>query len=115
MTLDDLGFVSDNPSSSDAIKASHETLRVMGKKAQRCFSSGFLNVGYVASSMRDEFDYERSQFYKATVKWDPVFESDASTLNLVGDGLIKLNQAIPGFADSETVRKLTGLEGKDNG
>lgn len=115
LTLDDLGFVSDNPSSSDAIKASHETLRVMGKKAQRCFSSGFLNVGYVASSMRDEFDYDRSQFYKATVKWDPVFESDASTLNLVGDGLIKLNQAIPGFADSETVRKLTGLEGKDNG
>lgn len=64
--------------------------------------------------MRDEFDYERSQFYKATVKWDPVFESDASTLNLVGDGLIKLNQAILGFADSETVRKLTGLEVKDN-
>lgn len=39
LTLDDLGFVSDNPSSSEAIKASHETLRLYAKKAQRNFGS----------------------------------------------------------------------------
>ncbi|MCW1000574.1 hypothetical protein OJ918_11810, partial [Streptococcus anginosus] len=48
LTLDDLGFPSDNPSSAEAIKASHETLRVTARKAQRCFGSGFLNVGYIA-------------------------------------------------------------------
>ena len=35
LTLDDLGFVSDNPSSVEAIKASHENLRLAGKAAQR--------------------------------------------------------------------------------
>lgn len=33
LTLDDLGFPSDNPSSAEAIKASHETLRVTARKA----------------------------------------------------------------------------------
>src|SRR5699024_4443450 len=47
LTLDDLGFPSDNPSSAEAIKASHETLRLQAEKAQRDFSSGFLNVGYL--------------------------------------------------------------------
>lgn len=41
LTLDDLGFVTDNPSSAEAIKASHETLRIAARKAQRCFGSGF--------------------------------------------------------------------------
>ena len=34
LTLDDLGFVSDNPSSVEAIKASHENLRLAGRKAK---------------------------------------------------------------------------------
>ena len=33
LTLDDLGFVSDNPSSVEAIRASHENLRLAGRKA----------------------------------------------------------------------------------
>ena len=44
LTMDDLGFVSDNPSSAEAIKASHENLRLAARKAQRTFGSGFLNV-----------------------------------------------------------------------
>lgn len=39
LTLDDLGFVSDNPSSVEAIKASHENLRLAGRKAQRSLGS----------------------------------------------------------------------------
>ena len=42
LTLDDLGFVSDNPSSVEAIKASHENLRLAGRKAQRSLGSGLL-------------------------------------------------------------------------
>ena len=111
LTLDDLGFVSDNPSSSEAIKASHETLRVMARKAQRCFGSGFLNVGYLAACLRDNYPYLRNQFYNVVVKWEPVFEADASTLSLVGDGAIKINQAIPGYMDGESIRDLTGIKG----
>ena len=111
LTLDDLGFVSDNPSSSEAIKASHETLRVAARKAQRSFGSGLLNVGYLAACLRDEFPYLRSQFYETTPKWEPVFEPDASTLSLVGDGAIKINQAIPGYFDGDTLRDLTGIKG----
>ena len=115
LTLDDLGFVSDNPSSAEAIKASHESLRVAAKKAQRNFGSGFLNVGYLAACLRDNFPYQRSQFYLTTPKWEPVFEPDASTLSLVGDGAIKINQAIPGYFDRDTLRDLTGIKGSSGG
>jgi hypothetical protein len=115
LTLDDLGFVTDNPSSADAIKASHETLRITAKKAQRCFGSGFLNAGYLAACLRDDYPYLRSQFYRTIPKWEPTFEADASTLSLIGDGVIKINQAIPGYFDSETLRDMTGIEGAVNG
>lgn len=114
LTLDDLGFVSDNPSSSEAIKASHETLRAAAKKAQRNFGSGLLNVGYLAACLRDNFPYKRSQFYLTTPKWENIFEADASTMSLIGDGVIKINQAVPGYFDSEKVRELTGIEGAGN-
>jgi len=115
LTLDDLGFVTDNPSSADAIKASHETLRTMARKAQRCFGSGFLNAGFLAACLRDDFQYKRSQLYKTKPKWEPVFEADAATLSLIGDGAIKVNQAIPGYFNSDTLRDLTGIEGAANG
>lgn len=111
LTLDDLGFVSDNPSSAEAIKASHETLRVMAEKAQRSLGSGFLNVGYLAVCLRDGYDYRRDQFMHIELKWEPVFKPDASTISLIGDGVIKINQAIPGYIDNETLRDLTGVKG----
>ena len=111
LTLDDLGFVSDNPSSAEAIKASHESLRVAALKAQRNFGSGFLNVGYLAACLRDDFPYQRKMFYEAVPKWEPVFAPDASTLSLIGDGAIKINKAIPGHFNSETLRDLTGIKG----
>lgn len=109
LTLDDLGFVSDNPSSAEAIKASHEILRAMARKAQRSFSSGLINVGYLACCLRDNISYERSEFYKTKVKWEPVFEADASTLSLVGDGAIKINQAIPGYVTAEKIKDIAGI------
>lgn len=115
LTLDDLGFVTDNPSSAEAIKASHETLRIAARKAQRTFGSGFLNVGYLAACLRDDYAYQRSQLYLTTPKWEPVFEADASTLALIGDGAIKINQAIPGYVDGTMLRDLTGIKGSGNG
>lgn len=109
LTLDDLGFVSDNPSSSEAIKASHETLRLYARKAQRTFGSGFLNVGYLACCVRDNFDYKRNEFYNLIPKWQPVFEPDAATLSSIGDGAIKINQAIPGYFDEKKLSDITGM------
>lgn len=108
LTLDDLGFVSDNPSSSEAIKASHETLRIMAKKAQRCFSSGFINVAYLACCLRDNTAYFRNQFTDIDVLWENVFEVDASGMGLIGDAIIKINQAIPGYFSEKEVRELIG-------
>ena len=113
LTLDDLGFVSDNPSSVEAIRASHENLRLAGRKAQRSLGSGFLNVAYVAACLRDSIPYSRGQFNKTVVKWEPLFEADANALTLIGDGAIKLNQAIPGYMDADTIRDLTGIKGSD--
>lgn len=109
LTLDDLGFPSDNPSSSDAIKAAHEKLRLSAKKAQRTFGSGFLNVGFLAARLRDSFPYRRQEFYKTKPVWEPVFEPDAASLSLIGDGAIKINQAIPGYIGRETLHDLTGI------
>lgn len=113
LTLDDLGFSTDNPSSAEAIKASHETLRLQAEKAQRDFSSGFLNVGYLAACLRDDFPYKRNQLYLTKPKWEPVFKPDASTISLIGDGAVKLNNAIPGYFNYENLRDLTGIKGSE--
>lgn len=115
LTLDDLGFPSDNPSSAEAIKASHETLRLAAEKAQRDFSSGFLNVGYLAASLRDNVTYKRNQLYNTKAKWEPVFKPDASTISLIGDGAIKINQAVPGYFNGNNLRDLTGIDGEEDG
>lgn len=110
LTLDDLGFVTDNPSSAEAIKASHETLRVTARKAQRCFGSGFLNVGYVARCLADDFNYKRNQFYLTKPKWYPVFEPDMAALSGVGDAAIKINQAVPDYFNKNNLSDFTGLD-----
>ena len=110
LTLDDLGFITDNPSSAEAIKASHETLRITARKAQRCFGTGFLNVGYVARCLEDAFAYRRNQFYKTRVSWYPVFEPDVAALSGIGDASIKINQAIPGFLGKDNLSDLTGFD-----
>lgn len=110
LTLDDLGFVTDNPSSAEAIKASHETLRVTARKAQRCFGSGFLNVGYVARCLADDYNYVRNQFYLTKPKWYPVFEPDMAALSGVGDAAIKINQAVPDYFNKDNLSDFTGLD-----
>ena len=110
LTLDDLGFVTDNPSSADAIKASHENLRLAARKAQKCFSSGFLNVGYLAACVRDQYSYKRQQFYLSKAAWEPVFEPDAAMLSGIGDGISKINQAVPGYFGPGNLRDMTGID-----
>ena len=113
LTLDDLGFATDNPSSAEAIKASHETLRLMARKAQRDFSVGFRNTGFLACCVRDNMEYKRNEIYATEIAWEPIFEPDMSTLSLIGDGALKINQAVPGYFGHNNLKYLTGIKGDD--
>lgn len=112
LTLDDLGFPSQNPSSAEAIKSSHEALRLTARKAQRTMGIGLLNAGYLAACVRDEFGYRRNQVYNTQLKWEPIFEPDAAMISAIGDGAIKINQAVPGYFGSKNLRNLTGVDGE---
>ena len=109
LTLDDLGFVGENPSSADAIRASHENMRLTARKAQRDFGVGLLNVGYLAACVRDDFPYLRRQFYLTKVRWEPVFEPDAAQLSGIGDAAIKIQQSFPDYFTEEKLHDLTGI------
>lgn len=109
LTLDDLGFPTANPSSADAIKAAHDSLRLTARAAQCSFGSGFRNAGYLAACLRDEHMYTRNIACKAIATWEPIFEPDASMLSSIGDGVLKLNQAVDGYVDEEMMGDLTGI------
>ena len=109
LTLDDLGFATDNPSSADAIKAGHENLRATARKAQRTFGTGFLNAGYLAACVRDNMEYKRTEIYQSRPKWLPLFEPDAAMLSGIGDAFIKLTQAFPDYVDADKLKELTGI------
>lgn len=109
LTLDDLGFVTDNPSSAEAIKAAHENLRLTARKAQKTFGSCFINAGYVAACVRDRVPYRRQEIYRTTTVWEPTFEPDAAMLSSIGDGVGKINGAVPGYFDAKSLGRLTGI------
>lgn len=110
LTLDDLGFATENPSSAEAIKAGHENLRLTARKAQRTFGTGLLNVGYLAVCIRDRYAYQRDAFRDTKVAWLPIFEPDAAALSGVGDAILKINQAVPDYLGARNIKALTGME-----
>jgi len=109
LTLDDLGFTTENPSSEEAIKASHENLRLTARRAQQTFGTGFLNAGYLAACIRDNTEYERRAFAGIRPAWLPIFEPDAAALGVLGDAILKINQASEGFMGERNIRGLTGM------
>ena len=109
LTLDDLGFATENPASAEAIKAAHETLRVTAERAQRSFGVGFLNAGYLAACVRDDFGYMREQITLTKARWAPTFRPDAAMLAGIGDGAAKINQAVPGYFGKENLQEMTGI------
>ena len=110
LTLDDLGFTTGNPQSFDAIRASHEALRLTARKAQRNMGVGFLNAGFLAACVRDNMAYERRAFASTKAAWQPIFEPDASAIGAIGDAIYKVNQAYPDFMGEKNIHRLTGLE-----
>lgn len=109
LTLDDLGFATENPSSAEAIKAQHENLRLTAKKAMNTFGTGFLNAGYLAACVRDDFKYQRTQLYMTRPVWHPAFPADVSTLGAIGDAVQKLNTIYPDYMTADKLFELTGI------
>lgn len=109
LTLDDLGFPTANPSSAEAIKSAHENLRLTARKAQKTFGVGFLNAGYLAACVRDQYSYQRSQLYLTRPAWSPAFPADVSTIGAIGDAASKLEMMYPGYLTEEKLYELTGV------
>ena len=106
LTTDDLGFVKSNPTSAESIKASHENLRLIARKAQSDFASGFVNVGYLAACVRDNVSYTRNQIYMEKAIWNPIFALDINQLGALGDALYKIQESYPGAVDENFVSAL---------
>lgn len=115
LTLDDLGFTTSNPASYDAIRASHEQLRLTTRKAQRTFGVGYLNAGYLAACIRDKYSYDRRAFANTTAEFLPIFEPDAAALGAAGDAIFKINQASEGFFGAGNIHRMTGLVSDNDG
>ena len=109
LTLEDLGFASGNPTSSEAIKAAHENLRLTARAAQRSFNIGFINAGFVAACLRDKIAYNRSEIYETEPIWRPTFEADAAALSGLGDALNKIEQSFPGYITEDKMVELIGI------
>ena len=109
LTLDELGFASDNPSSADAIRASHESLRVTAKKAQHTFGTGFINAGFIGACLRDDYTYNRDIIYEVKTRWEPIFTPDAASMGAYGDAIIKISQAAPEIVTREWIEDLLGF------
>lgn len=109
LTLDDLGFPQSNPSSYDAIKASHENLRLTAKAAHKSFNVGILNAGFLAACIRDDYDYTRQQIAITSPLWLPPFQADVSMLGAIGDAIQKINTSYPEYLTEEKLLELTGI------
>lgn len=109
LTLDDLGFPQSNPSSYEAIKASHENLRLTATRAQTSFSTGLMNAGYLAACIRDNFKYTRDQIRFTKAIWLPAFRADVSTLGGIGDAIQKIGSVMPDYITEEKLLQLTGI------
>lgn len=109
LTLEDMGFPLANPSSPEAIKAAHEVLRLKARKAQRGFSSSFMNIAYTAICVRDALHYDRDIISGIKPVWEPIFEPSASQYGAIGDAIFKINQASEGYIGPNTIYDMTGL------
>lgn len=109
LIIDDLGFSGANPASADAIKASHERIRLAVKKAQHTFGTGFLNAGYLAACVRDEYPYLRQQIFSTKPIFEPIFDLDVAKLGALGDAVFKIQQSFPGYFTEEKLKDLTGI------
>lgn len=110
MTTDDLGFASSAPTSPDVVRSAHESLAKTAAKAEKTFGSGFMNAGYLARCVADNFPYKRNVLHDTTPTWETTFDISSSQLSGIGDAAIKMNQAVPGYVSATSLEKMTGVK-----
>lgn len=110
MTLDDLGFSTDNPATAEAINAAHDKFYDLCRAAQSDFGIGLKNTGYIAACLRDNYGYERQVFRDIKPIWYPVERKTASIIGATGDAIYKINEASPGYIGDRNMMQLTGLK-----
>ena len=71
-------------------------------------------MGYVSRCVLDGFVYNRDIIFMTKPNWKPIFEPDAAMLSSIGDGAIKLNQAVPGYFNKDNLSDLTGIESSED-
>lgn len=89
-------------------------MRLTARKAQRTFGSGFLNAGYLAACLRDKLPVPERSALLDQADMGAGVRADAATLSQVGDAVLKINQAIPGYFDKRTLRDISGIQPGDN-
>ena len=109
MTIDDLGFSTDNPATRESIEAAHESLRMSARKAQRSFGSGLKNAAFLAACLRDGKKYGRQIMADITCEWRPIFEPSPSSLSGIGDAVTKIQQAFPNYFTEDKLHRMTGM------
>ena len=75
----------------------------------KAFGTGFVNAGFLAACVRDNYQYQRSQLYMTRPIWYPAFPADVSMLGQIGDAVQKINLAYPDYLTPEKVFELTGV------
>lgn len=111
LTTSDLGFHIENTSDGDNYANSHSKLKKKAQKLQKDLGRGFLNAGYLAVCVRDDYPYRRNQIYLTKPIWEPVFPPDASGIAALGDAALKVNQAVPGYFGNQNMRDMIGIDG----
>lgn len=111
LTTADLGFHIENTSDGDNYANSHSKLKRKAAACQKDIGRGFLNAGYLAACVRDQYPYTRDQIYLTKPIWEPVFAPDASGIAALGDAALKVNQAVPGYFGDQNMRDLIGIDG----
>ena len=104
-------FASSAPTSPDVVRSAHESLSKTARKAQKTFGSGFLNAGYLARIVADNYPYQRQAIAETIPIWEPAFDMSASQISGIGDAAVKLNQAVPGYITPDNLKNLTGMDG----
>lgn len=112
LTLADFNFEANNANTVEGNKSKHHAIDKMANKAKAYFANGILNVGYVASCVRNNTPFERvtDGLNPDDVTYKASYEADSTMMAGIGDAILKVNQAVPGYFGENNIEHLTGVK-----
>ena len=97
VTMDELGFPSDNPSSDTAIQAQRDPLRLMADDAIRTFQSALRRLAITTVLVRDGLSDVPDELRRVSAKFAPTFKLADSA---AADAALKQATVLPWLAES---------------